>query len=232
MATVVDKIQELEYNELVTLGVIQQNDDLLDVFKSEVKMPINLLYKLQKDGNLNAETKTVLRDFFDKLILTKQSFINQYLTLAGIEPSEVKQAVADEILKVREDVIPIAEPEPIGLDLVTDGYKVEHKTMEKAVAKANEKTHIIKVVKDREIPRRYGKQEIEKAIVAQGFKATPKQRAGLKLNNLKNLNQVLVNKFIKDTFTENQVLADEDYIKIEASITMFERSLDAILKKK
>lgn len=230
MATVVDKIQDLEYNELVTLGVIEQNDDLLDVFKSEVKMPINLLYKFQKDGNLNDETKKVLRDFFDKLILTKQAFINQYLKLAGLEPSDVKQAVADEILKVREDVIPIAEP-IIG-NLPEPAKGVPTKTVEKIIEKAKAEGYTVKVVKANEIPRRYGKQEIEKAIVAQGFKATPKQRAGLKLNNLKNLNQVLVNKFIKDTFTENQVLTDEDYIKIEASITMFERSLDAILKKK
>jgi hypothetical protein len=229
MATVVDKIQDLEYNELVTLGVIEQNDDLLDVFKSEVKMPINLLYKFQKDGNLNDETKKVLRDFFDKLILTKQAFINQYLKLAGLEPSDVKQAVADEILKVREDVIPIAEPNTV-VTLPADKYKNPSSVLTK-VEETTEKPKT-KVVKEKEIPRRYGKQEIEKAIIAQGFKATPKQRAGLKLNNLKNLNQVLVNKFIKDTFTENQVLTDEDYIKIEASITMFERSLDAILKKK
>lgn len=229
MATVVDKIQDLEYNELVTLGVIEQNEDLLDVFKSEVKMPINLLYKLQKDGTLNNETKKVLLEFFEKLILTKQSFINQYMKLAGIEPSEVKQTVAEEI-KLRAEVLPIAEP-IIG-NLPAPAKGVPTKTVKKMVAKTKEEGYTVKVVQDREIPRRYGKQEIEKAIVAQGFKATPKQRAGLKLNNLKNLNQVLVNKFIKDTFNENQVLTDEDYIKIEASITMFERSLDAIIKKK
>jgi hypothetical protein len=228
MATVVDKIQDLEYNELVTLGVIEQNDDLLDVFKSEVKMPINLLYKLQKDGTLNNETKKVLLEFFEKLILTKQSFINQYMKLAGIEPSEVKQTVAEEI-KLRAEVLPIAEPNKV-VTLPADKYKNPSSVLTK-VEETPEKPKP-KVVKEKEIPRRYGKQEIEKAIIAQGFKATPKQRAGLKLNNLKNLNQVLVNKFIKDTFNENQILTDEDYIKIEASIIMFERSLDAILKKK
>lgn len=234
MATVVDKIQDLEYNELVTLGVIEQNADLLEIFKSEVKMPINLLYKFQKDGNLNDETKKVLSEFFEKLILTKQSFINQYMKLAGIEPSEVKQTVAEEI-KLRADVLPVAEPIKINIEeIVSEGglEKGELSVILAPIGAGKTPKPAVKVVKEKEIPRRYGKQEIEKAILAQGFKATPKQRAGLKLNNLKNLNQVLVNKFIKDTFTENQVLTDEDYIKIEASITMFERSLDAILKKK
>lgn len=224
MATVVDKIQDLEYNELLTLGVIEQNDDLLEIFKSEVKMPINLLYKLQKEGTLNNETKKVLNEFFEKLILTKQSFINQYLKLAGLEPSDVKQAVAEEI-KLREDVLPIADPfEP--------AKGVPTKIVEKMVETAKEQGYKVKVVKEKDLPRRYGKQQIEKDIVAQGHKANPKQRAGLKLNNLKNLNVVLINKFIKDYHNEAQVLTDEDYLKIEASITMFERSLDVILKKK
>lgn len=224
MATVVDKIQDLEYNELLTLGVIEQNDDLLEIFKSEVKMPINLLYKLQKEGTLNNETKKVLNEFFEKLILTKQSFINQYLKLAGLEPSDVKQAVAEEI-KLREDVLPIADPfEP--------AKGVPTNIVEKMVETAKEQGYKVKVVKEKDLPRRYGKQQIEKDIVAQGHKANPKQRAGLKLNNLKNLNVVLINKFIKDYHNEAQVLTDEDYLKIEASITMFERSLDVILKKK
>jgi hypothetical protein len=224
MATVVDKIQDLEYNELITLGVIEQNSDLFEIFKSEIKMPINLLYKLQKDGTLNNETKKVLNDFFEKLILTKQSFINQYLKLAGLEPSDVKQAVAEEI-KLREDVLPIADPfEPV--------KGIPTKIVEKMVETAKEQGYKVKVVKENDLPRRYGKQQIEKDIVAQGHKANHKQRAGLKLNNLKNLNVLLINKFIKDYHNEAQILTDEDYLKIEASITMFERSLDAILKKK
>lgn len=218
MATVVDKIQDLEYNELLTLGVIEQNADLLEIFKSEVKMPINLLYKLQKEGTLNNETKKVLTEFFEKLILTKQSFINQYLKLAGLEPSDVKQAVAEEI-KLREDVLPIADPTPT-------------KVVETVVETVKKQPRKVKVVKEKDLPRRYGKQQIEKDIVAQGHKANAKQRAGLKLNSLKNVNVVLINKFIKDYHNEAQVLTDEDYSKIEASITMFERSLDTILKKK
>lgn len=223
MATIVDKIQDLEYNELVTLGVIEQNADLLEIFKSEINMPFNLLYKFQKDGKLNDVTKKLLTDIFEKLILTKQSFINQYLKLAGLEPSDVKSVVVEEI-KLREDVLPIAEPAP--------AKGVPTNILEKVITTAKEQGYKVKVVKEKDLPRRYGKQQIEKDIVAQGHKATPKQRAGLKLNNLKNLNVVLINKFIKDYHNEAQVLTDEDYSKIEASITMFERSLDAILKKK
>lgn len=231
MATVVDKIQELEYNELVTLGVIEQNEDLFEIFKSEVKMPINLLYNLQKNGSLNDETKTVLRDFFDKLILTKQAFINQYLKLAGLEPTDVKPVVEKE-LKLRPDVLPVAEPEPIGLDPIMSAKGVPTKIVEKTIAKAKEQGYEVKEVKEKEIPRRYGKEKIDADIKAQGHNATQIQRAGLKLNKLKNLNQVIVNKFIKDYHSETRVLTDDDYAKIEASVTMFERSLDAILKKK
>lgn len=221
MGITVDKIQDLEYNELLTLGVIEQNSDLLEIFKSEINMPFNLLYKIQKDGKLNDVTKKLLTDIFEKLILTKQSFINQYLKLAGLEPSDVKPVVVEEI-KLRAEVLPVAEP----------AKGVPTNIVEKTIEKAKEQGYKVKVVKEKDLPRRYGKQQIEKDIVAQGHKANPKQRAGLKLNNLKNLNVVLINKFIKDYHNDVQILTDEDYLKIEASITMFERSLDTILKKK
>ena len=57
MGTIVGKLKELEYNELITLAVIENYEDLSDIFKSEIKMPFSILYKLQKEGKLNDATK-------------------------------------------------------------------------------------------------------------------------------------------------------------------------------
>ena len=39
----VEKIAELEYNELITLGVIEQNEDLKQIFNEEINIPFTIL---------------------------------------------------------------------------------------------------------------------------------------------------------------------------------------------
>lgn len=211
MGITVKKIQDLAYDELLTLGVIEQNDDLTEVFKSEINTPFSMLYKLQKEDKLTPEMKSWLNVIFDKLILTKQSFINQYIRLGDLDEPTIETVVEEIILN--DEVLPIIDTPIILKDEVVTKPKV-------VVAK-----------KEKEIPRRFGKTEILKAVEVQGFKATPKQRAGLKLNDLKNLNVSLMNKFIKDTFLTDQVLTEEQYVQIASAITMFERKIETVLKK-
>lgn len=229
MATVVEKIQELEYNELLTLGVIEQNPDLTEVFKGEINMPFHLLYKLQKEGTLNDATKKLLVMIFEKLILTKQSFINQYIKIGDID--YVPTNTVEEPLKVNADVIPIEDEDEVVMETVAPIAPIVPITTPVAPKAVVEKPKAKPVV-EKTIPRRYGKQQIEKDILKQGFKATPLQRAGLKLNDLKNLNVNLMNKFIKEVHLGTEVITEDDALKIIASITQMEKVLANILKKK
>ncbi len=230
MATVVEKIQELEYNELLTLGVIEQNPDLTEVFKSEINMPFHLLYKLQKEGTLNDVTKKLLVMIFEKLILTKQSFINQYIKLGDVDYVPTIKT-AEEPLEVNAEVIPIEDEEEVVMEAVAPIAPIVPRTTPVAPKAVVEKPKV-KILTEKTIPRRIGKQQIEKDILAQGTKATPLQRAGLKLNDLKNLNVNLMNKFIKEVYLGTEVITEDDALKIIASVTQMERLLANILKKK
>lgn len=219
MGTVVEKIQDLAYNEVLTLGVIELNADLTEVFKSEINMPFNLLYKIQKEGKLNKATTDLLEMIFEKLILTKQSFINQYLKLGDID--YVKEVAVPEVIKIENFALPKAE-----LPVITVPFGMGKSKPSKEIIK----TKVVKLGTE----RRYGKTQILKDINNQGFKATPHQRAGLKLNDLKNVTVNLLNKFTKDANSNeaDRILSEQECLEIIASVTMFERKMEAILKKK
>lgn len=211
MNKVLEKIVELPYDELLTLGVIEKNSDLTEVFRTEINMPFKILYKLQKEGKLNNVTKELLQVIFEKLILTKKSFIEQYVKLGNLEISQDKVTHVEPEVKIEEKFL-----EPIELDIKTSGN-------------ASSKS---KNVDEKKIPRRYGKQQIEKDIIRQGFKATPLQRAGLRLNDLKNINVSLMNKFIKETHLGTETLSERDCLAIISSINTLEQKLSNILRKK
>jgi hypothetical protein len=86
-------------------------------------------------------------------------------------------------------------------------------------------------VKEKSVPRRYGKENVERDITIQGGVATPLQRAMLSTNNLKNLYVNMSNKLIREYFGD-AVLTDEDYRKIQSVVTTVERQFKEILKKK
>lgn len=227
----VEKIAELEYNELITLGVIEQNDDLKEIFTEEIKMPFNILYRLQKEGSLNDRTKELLVDMFEKVILTSKTFVDKYQRLAsGIDTT--KTDPVEVVVKVVEETkLPEVKPEPIeNVIFKTEAYKVKHdnpiedKIKDKVSVKQTK-------AKEVEIPRRYGAEKIRKDIEAQGGKATSAQRASLQNNKLKNLYVNLDRKLIKTMLTNEKFLTDEDCRKISSAITTFERQINEIIKK-
>lgn len=218
MGTIVGKLKELEYNELITLAVIENYEDLSDIFKSEIKMPFSILYKLQKEGKLNDATKEILVDIFEKVILTKNDFIDKYQQfLNGFDTETPRltphEAVVEAIKNIVEIEVPIVEmviETPIK-DIIED--------------KVSEK-------KESLVPRRYGKEKITKDIEAQGGKSTPVQRAMLKVNDLKNIYVNLSTRGIKDMIANTDSLSDEDCRKIVSAITTFERQMAEIVKTK
>jgi hypothetical protein len=216
MATEIQKLKDLKYNTTITLGVIQQDNDLLEIFSEQIKMPFNILFRLSEEGILNEKTKELLTNIFEKLILTKKDLIDKYLRLAdtnGVVVSTIKEIpieVEEEDFDEEENLIPI----------IVDTEKVEKKAKEK-----KEKT-------GKELPRRYGKEKIAQDIAKQGGNATPVQRAMLKVNDLKNIYVNLSSRGIKDMLGDANLLSDEDCRKIISVITIAERQLEDILKKK
>lgn len=197
MAIEVEKLQELEYDELITLSLIESDEDLTSIFRDETQLSFSLLRTIAMQGKLNDETKALMRSLFDSIICTKAEYIKTYLKMASgnyINPIKVEETT--------ESKVEVIKPE------------------------------IKKVKKDGEIPRRYGKVSILKDIEGQGGKATPTQRAMLKVNDLKNLWVNLSARGIKDMVGGSNLLSDEDCRKIVSAITIVERQLHDILKKK
>jgi hypothetical protein len=83
MKTEILKLRELDFNIIITIGVIESDEMLTEIFKDEIKMPFNILYRLAKEDKLNEKTKTLITSIFDKIILTKREYIDKYLRLAN-----------------------------------------------------------------------------------------------------------------------------------------------------
>jgi hypothetical protein len=209
MANTIEKLAELEYNELITLGMMEQCGDLREIFTDEIKVPFTMLYSLQKEGKLNDETKQLLVELFENLILTSKDLIGKYQRLMQSPPTPQTEPIA--VAEVIEEVVEVAVVEETIKVIVKD--------------KVSEK-------KESVIPRRYGKEKITKDIEAQGGKSTPVQRAMLKVNDLKNIYVNLSTRGIKDMVANTDSLSDEDCRKIVSAITTFERQMADIVKTK
>lgn len=190
MATEIKKLQELEYDELVTLQIIENDKDLSEIFSDEVSLSFNMLRTLSKEGKLNQNTEDLIRELFDKVILTKTSLINEYVQLAKSDGKSIKT------------ITPEAAPVEVPLN------------------------------KDKKLPRRYGKANIEEDIKKQGGKVTNAQLTALEVNDLKNLYVNLNTRLINDMLTDKPILSDEDYREIRSVITILKNKLRPIMKKK
>lgn len=101
MSKAAEKITDLEYNEFVTLSVIETDVDLSNIVKDDIKLPINVLRKMAVDGQLKSETKELLRDIFDKIILTKSDLIEKYSNISEtIKSPENNKSIKPEKVKL------------------------------------------------------------------------------------------------------------------------------------
>lgn len=214
MATEVAKLKEIDYNTTITLGVIEQDVDLKEIFTDEIRLPFNILYKLSEEGRLNDRTKEILTNIFEKLILTKKELIDKYLRLANTSGVHIDN--------IKELEIEVEEDEEID----------EEEGIVEPVVETPKKKAVKKEKTGKELPRRYGKEKITQDITKQGGTATPVQRAMLKVNDLKNIYVNLSARGIKDMLGDAGLLSDEDCRKIVSVITIAERQLEDILKRK
>lgn len=216
MAIEVAKLKEMDYNTTITLGVIEQDADLKAIFTDDIKLPFNILYKLSEEGTLNDRTKELLAIIFEKLILTKKELIYKYLQFANTKGVEINQTKELEIEVEQEEEIDNGEDSIVPV---------------KPVVVTPKKTIVKKEKTGKELPRRYGKEKIIEDVKRQGA-ATPVQRAMLKVNDLKNIYVNLSARGIKDMLGDAGLLSDEDCRKIVSVITIAERQLEDILKRK
>ena len=109
MGITVEKIAELEYNEIITLNLIEKDADLCEIFKEDINLPFSILYRMSKEGALTEEIKSMIFELFDKIISTKKIYVEKYIRLQNAEPEtqEIPQPVVQEI-----SVEPAAEPKP------------------------------------------------------------------------------------------------------------------------
>lgn len=113
MATKIDKLKDLDYDEIVALAVIEKDEDLNEIFTDEVKMSYNMLCTLSKEGKLSKDTQGFIRQLFDKIILTKSSLINKYILLAEADGKTIgivkTEPVEEPKVEIVEEVKPIKE---------------------------------------------------------------------------------------------------------------------------
>lgn len=207
MATIVEKLADLEYNELITLGLIENDTDLCDIFKEDINLPFSVLYRLSKGNELPENIKELVFNIFDKLIVTRKQYIEKYSKLLNEEP-ETQETLLEPILELETTVITESIKEVIIKD-----------TPAKKTSKSN-------------TPRRYGVSKILVDIENQGGKATNAQLTAIAVNELKNIYVNLNARLVKDMLLETTILDDEDYRDIRSTVKIAQNKLKNVLKKK
>jgi translation elongation factor EF-4 len=207
MGVTVEKITDLEYNELVALNVIEKDDDLRSMFTEDVRLPFSMLYRMSKDKVLSEEIKEVIFDFFDKVISTKKNYVEKYLSVLN---SDFENLVpAEVVVQVVTQEIPAV---------------IEVATIEKPATK--------KTTTTKKLPKWYGKEKILEDIKNQGGVGTNPQLAALANNDLKNIYLTMNNKCINDMLTDTRKLTDEEYRTFKSAVRTIQNVLNPILKKK
>ena len=105
MATEIQKLYELEYNEVVAISVIESDEDLRLIFSDEVKLPFNMVRTLSLENKLNEETKSLIKQLFDKIILTKEPLCEKYKRLSnqnGVQVTQVEEP-KEAVVEVKKD---------------------------------------------------------------------------------------------------------------------------------
>lgn len=204
MGVTVEKIAELEFNELVALNVIEKDEDLCSMFTEDVRLPFSMLYRMSKDNVLNEDIKELIFDFFDKVISTKKSYVEKYLRVLN---SEVENLVPAEVIS--QEIPTVAE---IAI-------------VEKPATKKTTTT-------TKKLPKWYGKEKIVQDIKNQGGVGTNPQLAALANNDLKNIYLTMNNKCINDMLTDTRKLTDEEYRTFKSAVRTIQNVLNPILKKK
>jgi hypothetical protein len=205
MAFTFEKVADLKYDELTSLYLIETDELLKEIFEEKVKTPFNLLYKFIKDGGemISSETKETIFEIFDKIVSTREEMAERYQHL--LNTNYANQVLEKKgVIEIKKEIVVESKPEAV-------------------------KSEPVK--KEKALPRRYGKDKIQKDIKDQGSPATPLQRAMIDLNDVRNLYVKLSDRGIKDLLGGGQNFTDEDCRKISAIVKTFKQQAEAIINK-
>ena len=100
-----EKVVDLEFNELATINLIESNQDLSEIFTDEINTPYNILKDQINKNGLTNKTKEVLKEIFEKLVLTQSVLANRYVYLAKVNNINIP-IPAPKIAKKLEVVLP------------------------------------------------------------------------------------------------------------------------------
>jgi hypothetical protein len=200
MSFAFEKVADLKYDELISLSIIETDDMLKEIFEEKVRTPFNLLYTFIKDGG----------------------------ELLSSETKEVIFEMFDKLISTR---VLLSERYK---NLQQTGYVskkigVEQPITETIVKPTIEVVEPTKAKKERELPRRYGKDKILKDIKEQDKPATPLQRAMIDLNDVRNLYVKMCDRGIKDMLGGGENFTEEDCRKISAMIKTFKQQAEKIM---
>ena len=215
MKTKVEKIADLTFSPIITIGVIEKDNDLTEVFKEDINLPFPILYRLAKEDGLTTETLELLESIFNNVILAKPNLIESYKRLGGEDL--VEETSTNELVKPVKDIIK---------------DKVSSITKDVKIKKLQGSKPGFGGVIENSVPRRYGKVKILSDIKEQDGKATNAQLTALAVNDLKNIYVNLSRRLIKDMLLKDKILTDEEMREIRSAIKIVEAKLKHILKKK
>ena len=117
MAVELKKLSNLEYNELITLAVIENDEDLTNIFRDDVPLSFNILRSIIQKNELNEQTKELLKDIFEGIILTSKQLIGKYVNFGGksiqntiehIIETKTEEPIVEEIAEIenKEKALP------------------------------------------------------------------------------------------------------------------------------
>ena len=99
------KLKELEYNETLTIMLIQKDEQLKSIFADELKLSFEVLITLSKENKLSKETKELIKSIFDDVILTQTTLINRYEFLAKTDDIELAETPIETPIESAEPIV-------------------------------------------------------------------------------------------------------------------------------
>lgn len=201
-------LENLEYNSVIILKVIESSEILKEVFYEEIKTPIHTLYESALNDKLDEKINDYLIRFFNSLILTDIREIQKY------------KKVSDE-LQIPINILTDEQ------NVITDKIESEDNSDENI----EEEVTVKKSGKPLKYPRRYGLEKVKEEIKKQGGEATLAQTAMIYSNSHKNEHVRVNNILIKDLHSEEEFISDADKLILISAFKIFTNKTRPILKK-
>lgn len=236
MSKTLEKIKDVEYNELVVLLLLYNNKRLWDIFKDQLKLSIHALITIAKNNGLSYETKEILHCFFNDIILTHASVLEDYENYLAVYKAKGLEKFISTEVKTEDSVTPVTPSEPVVNEVKTEKTADSNegiKPVTKMVTSTPKKVDTAKKKPNRKLPRRIGKEAIDKMIAENGGQSKQIHRMMKRVNDLKNMYVKLQARGIKELSVEDgSVLSDDDCRTINSAITILEQKVSDIIKRK